>query len=220
VANPEPFAVTLTWSQPAGSAKVKNYRIYRDGSLLGTVDVPRTDYTDSVVSPGKSYSYEVVALDARDAESDRSSVTVKTPTPPLSAARVNGRYDVRAKEVSQFGYARGGGDYTIGWRLTAKCDSGACDVVWTDMNGLGIKAVLHRKGAQYSGTARGRFDSRCGRSLTVSTLTVRLRVVKATGLASEWRASRLRGTLVQREAAQLGCVSSGADYTLTATLIP
>lgn len=217
---PGPFEITLTWSQAAGSAKVKGYRVYRDGSLLGTVDFPRTNYVDTAVSPGKSYAYEVVAVDARDAESDRTSLTVETPTPSMSDARVHGRYDVRAHEVSRYGYASGGGDYTVGWRLTAKCDSGACDVVWTDMNGLGIKATLRRKGGQYTGTARGRFDSRCGKSLTTSALTVRLRVVKATGLAGEWRASRLRGTLIQREAAQLGCVASGADFTIRATLIP
>lgn len=53
--------VSLSWTGSTDNVGVKGYKIYRDGSLIGTSS--STSYTDSSVSAGATYSYEVAAYD-------------------------------------------------------------------------------------------------------------------------------------------------------------
>src|SRR5918997_4579353 len=77
VASVGPAAVTLKWTAPRG-AKPARYLVLRDGKTLGKVS--RTSYTDSKVTPGKTYRYTVRALDSRNRPGAlSSSVRVKIP---------------------------------------------------------------------------------------------------------------------------------------------
>ena len=55
-------AINLTWTASADNVGVTAYRIYRDGSQVGTSATPT--YTDTGLTTGTSYSYQVVAVDA------------------------------------------------------------------------------------------------------------------------------------------------------------
>lgn len=143
---------------------------------------------------------------------------MKTPVPALSAARVSGNFDVRVKPTFQFGYAETFKSGTAGWSFEPRCPEGACNTVWKDINLDSIKFTLARKGVRYAGSGRGKFDITCGEVDTASTVTIQFKVVKARAINGQWRAVRLVGKLTQRERAQLGCRSSGADYTITGTL--
>ncbi|MFJ8623923.1 PHB depolymerase family esterase [Kitasatospora sp. NPDC093550] len=101
-------SVTLGWQAVNDAA---SYRIYRDGSQVGSTTGP--SFTDTGLAAGTTYGYAVAAVDATGALGSRSgTVTVTTPggAPQCFTA---GNYDhVRAGRATQSGgltYALGSG---------------------------------------------------------------------------------------------------------------
>lgn len=216
-ADPGAFSVTLTWAQPAGGADIEGYTVYKDGDRVGEVGAGTTTFTDVRVAPGKDYTYEIEATGGGKA-TDRVSVSVMTPVPPLSAARLSGEFNIKLKPTTQYGFQSRYTRTTLGWTFAPKCSDGACNVVWRDLFYKGFKTTLVRKGAAYSGSDNGKFDVRCVRTAENTVLTLKFKVTKARALDGEWRAVKLVGTLTQREAPQLGCVSSGVNWRFTGSL--
>jgi hypothetical protein len=216
-AAPDAFSVTLTWSQPAGGADVEGYTIYKDGIRVGEVAGGSTTFTDVRVVPGKDYTFEIEAKRGGKV-SARAMINAKTPVPALSAARLSGEFNIKLKPTSQYGFQNKYTRTTLGWSFNPKCAEGACNVVWRDLYFKSFRTTLARKGTRYSGSDSGRFDVTCSGARAVTTLAVRFKVTKARAIDGEWRAVRLVGTLTQREVAQLGCVSSGVNWTFTASL--
>ncbi len=77
--------VNLSWdpSTDTGGSGVAGYRIYRDGSLLGSISA--TAYTDNTVSASATYAYRVAAYDAAtpaNVSAQSSPVNVTTPQAP------------------------------------------------------------------------------------------------------------------------------------------
>jgi hypothetical protein len=75
-----PGLVNLTWSASTDNVAVASYRIFRDGTLVGTVG-PQTSYSDNTVSPNTTYSYQVAAVDWKGNQSVLSTALGVT-TPP------------------------------------------------------------------------------------------------------------------------------------------
>jgi hypothetical protein len=69
--------INLGWSAPTGT--VSSYKIYRDGSYLNSTS--STTYSDTGLTSGQSYSYEVSALDSLPQESVKVGPTADTVTP-------------------------------------------------------------------------------------------------------------------------------------------
>lgn len=67
--------ITLTWNAPT-EATPSSYKIYRDGSLLATVDASTLTYTDKGVS--KNYTYRVVPIFTGVDENDELGLEVTT----------------------------------------------------------------------------------------------------------------------------------------------
>ena len=80
----------LAWDASTDDIGVALYRIYRDGSPLGTVGGGTLTYTDDTVLPDASYSYEVEAEDAAGNVSPKSTppLVVDTPAAPSSFTTV------------------------------------------------------------------------------------------------------------------------------------
>jgi hypothetical protein len=213
------FSVDLAWTAPTGEPEVERFTVYRDGAYVAAFSGAQLAYTDGRVSAGRTYDYEVVAR-AGDLVSEPATAEVTTPTPTLRAARLQGVFNVRTKLLSSHGYSKLGRAPIYGWRFRPRCPSGPCDVRWRDLQRASIRAVLDRHGGRYRGTYTGFFNALCSGSRTTSTVTIELKVTKARAVEGEWRATRLKGTLEQSEASQLGCVSSGATLTLRGRLIP
>lgn len=70
-------AVSLAWKASLTS-QVAQYRIFRDGAAIATVNSPVTDYTDTQVSAEKTYSYQVQAIDGSNVASDFSNTAKVT----------------------------------------------------------------------------------------------------------------------------------------------
>lgn len=74
----------LSWTTPANNgATITGYKVYRNGALLATVGAQNT-YTDSAVSNGASYSYQVSAVNSvgEGAKSNTVSLTPVANTVP------------------------------------------------------------------------------------------------------------------------------------------
>jgi parallel beta-helix repeat protein len=57
-----PTEIDLSWSASTDNLGVTGYKIYRNNTQIG--NIASTTYTDSVLSPGTSYTYTIVATDA------------------------------------------------------------------------------------------------------------------------------------------------------------
>jgi hypothetical protein len=51
-----------------------------------------------------------------------------------------------------------------------------------------------------------------------TSVSIRIEVTRAAIVDGEWGATKIAGTMTHREAAQLGCVASGTDFTVAGTL--
>jgi hypothetical protein len=212
------FVVTLSWSQPEGGSEIVRYSVYRNGDFVGSVTPPATMFTDEDVVPGKRYTYEVEALGG-GLVSERASLEVRTEVPPIREARVQGTFNVVINTKSQYGFQASLGKFTLGWKITPKCKLDACNVTVKVLNFKELKATLKRKGARYTGSDSGKFNAKCGGTVSTSTLAFDFTVKRAKAISDAWRATKLVGTLKQTDPAQLGCVGAGATYSITATLV-
>jgi chitodextrinase len=74
--------VNLAWSASTDNVAVTGYKVYRNSSLLSTINsgapLPTT-YTDETASPSTLYTYAVSAIDAAGNESTQASASVTTP---------------------------------------------------------------------------------------------------------------------------------------------
>ena len=87
---PNSASVNLAWSASSDANGILSYDITRNGAPLATVSGTTTTYSDTTVTAGSDYSYQVVAHDPAgntSAPSDLASVTVPLPsgsTPQLT----------------------------------------------------------------------------------------------------------------------------------------
>jgi len=74
-------AIALAWSTSADAARLRGYRVYRNGAFVEQILAPATSTIDASVAPSTTYSYAVSSFDGAGNESGRSSPVVAT-TPP------------------------------------------------------------------------------------------------------------------------------------------
>lgn len=74
-------SVQITWAASTDNRAVAGYKIFRNGSLIGTSTA--TDYLNTGLSTNTTYSYTVAAYDAANNESAQSSPPVVAATPIL-----------------------------------------------------------------------------------------------------------------------------------------
>ena len=101
-------SITFRWSRPATGPLPDKYLILSDGTVAGSVAGTVTSYRQAGLTPASAYQYRVVAV--RDGKrSVRSALlTVRTLTPPISQARLQGSWNVYAKNAGPGLAARAG----------------------------------------------------------------------------------------------------------------
>jgi fibronectin type 3 domain-containing protein len=81
--SPSENSISLSWNSSSDNVGVTGYRIYREGTLLGTA--PALTYTDNTVSIGNIYTYAISAIDEAGNESALSlelKVSLNDTIPP------------------------------------------------------------------------------------------------------------------------------------------
>lgn len=140
---------------------------------------------------------QAVAVRGGKRSPQSSLLTTRTLTPPLSAARLQGWWTVRAKPIHH--RLVGILNYQMLWQVTPGCVAGACDAKITVENRSHPFSVkLTRAGTDYRGrTVLG--WTYCGpRGNTISdptTLKIRLHITGGIGQGPAWAADSLTGTV-------------------------
>lgn len=94
-----PTNVNLSWTASTDDVGVTGYKIYRDGTQIGTSAA--TGYSDTTTVASTSYSYTVRAYDAASNTSgDSNTANVTTPTPDTTAPTLS---NITAGSITQTG---------------------------------------------------------------------------------------------------------------------
>jgi chitodextrinase len=84
--------ISIVWDSSTDDFGVVGYDIYRGGSLIARIS--GTSYTDTVLIPGTTYIYTVVAIDSANQQSSMSDEITASTNPDITAPSIptNFRY--------------------------------------------------------------------------------------------------------------------------------
>jgi hypothetical protein len=120
--------VVLHWSYPTDAATPAQFRVLRDGKPIATLDTSETQYVDASLWPDTRYEYEIEAIGDTNEVIGSEPVTVKTATPPLSDARLEGTFAldpvVRSSNLINVHPGKPLRSFKVSFQPT--CKSGAC----------------------------------------------------------------------------------------------
>lgn len=190
-------SISFHWARPATGPLPDKYLILSNGTVAGSVAGSATSYRRAGLTPANTYQYRVVAVRGGTWSAQSAALTVRTLTPPLSQARLQGLWDVFVKNVHQSPQSRNG---TLYWNLLPKCAAASCAVVAHVQDGKhSFTMTLTRAGAGYRGDAVADFVP-CGpKGNSIpdpATLKVRVQASKAVGEGQAWVATKLTGTML------------------------
>ena len=189
--------IALRWSRPPTGPLPDKYLILGSGQVSGSVAGTITSFQLAGLTPGTTYQYRVVAVRGGTRSPQSALLTVRTLTPPISQARLQGSWQVIAKNI---GPAAGGTNGGMTWQLTPRCAAGPCGAVLRVTDGtFSFKMRLARAGAVYKGRAVANGE-RCGSGSSSipdpATVTIKVRITRAVGEVQAWAATSLTGTMV------------------------
>lgn len=96
--------IKLNWNLAADNVGVTGYDVYRDGEQIGSVSGLTSNFTDTVLKPGTSYNYTIIARDAEGNESSASEkLLVSTKAEDKSAPASPGNLTKAASAVDTIG---------------------------------------------------------------------------------------------------------------------
>jgi hypothetical protein len=207
-ADPSKWQAVLRWTAPDPAPD--HYEVVRDDKTVAK-NVTGTSYVDTTAEPATHYRYRVEAVDASGVSGPPTNAATKTAAPPLSGARLDGRFLATLSLTSStLSGMRSGGER---WVFAARCSSGPCDVSFS-RTGSSSTGTLQQAGANYAGTMSIPFHiANCSGSAVNESVTIRLTVADAAVVHGEWRATRITGT-THEYLAYSGCVPASADYSV------
>lgn len=190
-------SIAFHWSRPPTGPLPDKYLVLSSGTVAGSVAGTATSYRQPGLTPATTYQYRVVAVRGGKRSPQSALLTVSTLTPPISQARLQGSWQVYAKNIRP---ARGGRNGYISWQLSPVCAAGPCDVMLHAKDGkYSFRMKLTRAAAAYVGQAVANLGP-CGSGASSipdpTTLKIRIRVTKAAGKNQVWAATSLAGTMV------------------------
>jgi hypothetical protein len=216
-------SVAFHWSYPTTAPKPDSYVILRNGAVLRSVPGTVTTYQDTGLAPATTYQYAVAAVSGGHRSAPSTALAVKTLTPAISAARLEGPWVVTTKVTKSSALSATVGDSaTDTWQFAPKCTAGPCAVVVTGvLANHPFTATLTRSGAVYSGTAQAHI-SHCGTRDVTDTVKLRITVTTAAVDNQAWTADSWVGSLALTSpytsvGGGLYCPAGSAAFSLNAS---
>ncbi|MBO0775198.1 MAG: DUF2510 domain-containing protein [Actinobacteria bacterium] len=193
-------SVTLRWAPPATGPAPDRYQVRQDGTVVGSVPGTATSYRAAGLSPATSYRYQVAAIRGGKRSALSVALQLTTVTPPTSAGRLAGAWNVAATIIRGAASLTGGvRSWHDTWVTRPACGSGPCAVTLAGhLNGHLFRAHLHRAGGVYRGRASADVfpcGAGAGSFPIRSTLTFKLTVRAAGPSGPAWMATAWAGTL-------------------------
>lgn len=87
--SPALTSINLSWTASTDNVAVSSYRVYRNGTQVGSPNT--TSYNDTGLAPNTSYSYKVAALDSAGNMSAQSTAFTVSTLPDTTAPSVPGK---------------------------------------------------------------------------------------------------------------------------------
>jgi hypothetical protein len=194
-------SVAFHWSGPATGPPPDQYLILHNGKVISSVPGTVTSFHSTGLAPDTAYQYRVAAVRGGKRSAPSRVLTVNTKSPPVSAARWQGRWTVSIRITKGADALRGKGakGWTEAWQAAPQCPAGPCTVQLTGgLNRQTFKATLTRTGAVYTGTTKADVF-RCGKQVDSvpikSTLTIRVTVTSAQLVHRAWLAGAWTGQM-------------------------
>ena len=192
-------SVAFRWSRPATGPAPDSYVILRAGTMIGTVRGTATAYRQAGLAPATAYQYQVAAVRGGKRSALSPVLVMRTATPPLSAARLEGPWTVQLN-LARRGGLIGSRRWTESWKTRPKCATGSCaEMLAGSIGGHPFTAKLDRTGALYKGTTRVRLFP-CGSGASSfpmrDTMSFHIKVSGAHADNRVWTASSWTGALV------------------------
>ena len=106
--------ITFRWSNPPTGPLPDKYLILSNSTVAGSVAGTVTSYRQPRQTPATAYQYRVVAVRGGKRSPQSAVLAVRTLTPPLSQARLQGPWDVYVKNIRSAPGSRNG---TLMWDL-------------------------------------------------------------------------------------------------------
>jgi hypothetical protein len=189
-------SISFRWSRPPTGPLPDKYLILGIGAPAGSVAGTITSYRQTGLTPATTYQYHVVAVRAGKRSPQSTVLTVRTLTPPISQARLQGPWNIGLRYHHRIFGVR---HETLLGEIIPVCTARACDVtlhVTSRRDRFRVK--LARAGAVYRGQTVVGFI-RCGTSSNwipdPTTLKFRIRVTSAVGEDQVWAATAFAGTM-------------------------
>ena len=194
-------SVAFHWSGPATGPPPDKYLILHNGKVISSVPGTVTSFHRTGLAPDTAYQYRVAAVRGGKRSALSRVLTVNTKSPPVSAARWQGRWTVSIRITTGADALRGKGakGWTEAWQAAPACAAGPCTVRLTGgLNRQTFQATLTRTGAVYTGTTTAAVF-RCGKAADSvpikSTLTIRVTVTSAQPVNRAWLAGAWTGRM-------------------------
>lgn len=189
-------SVTISWSRPPTGPLPDKYLILSNGRLAGSAAGTATSWRQAGLTPASAYHDRVIAVRGGKHSPASAALTLKTLTPPLSQARLQGPWTVSTAHVHGVNLTLHTPD-GLSWTFTPVCRAGACNVVLHQLqNSLTVK--LTRTGTVYHGAALD-YSSPCQSGATSVpdpiAIAIRIRITAATGQNHMWAASSWQGVM-------------------------
>jgi hypothetical protein len=198
-------SVAFRWSGPATGPVPDRYQIVQNGVVVGSVPGNITYYQDAGLAPDTSYQFQVIAVRNGKHSAQSTVLSIRTLTPPVSAAVLDGAWTANYKTISANppdpryqGIYKVGATWTDTWTFIPDCPAGACNVTLEGtFDGYELTAILARVGAIYAGTATlNQFTYCASTSNTVNgTVHIQIQVRGANAYGPVWTANSWAGTV-------------------------
>jgi len=190
-------SISFRWSPPLRGPLPDKYLILSGGGVAGSVAGTVTSYRQAGLTPAATYQYSVVAVRGGKRSPPSATLAVRTLTPPLSQARLQGPWSILTKYSHSARSSRNG---ALPATFIPACAAGACDVVLHVKQGrYSFTMKLARAGASYTGQTVVNFY-RCGPAGSSipdpTTLKIRIHVITAIGQGQAWVANSLAGSMM------------------------
>jgi hypothetical protein len=125
--------IKLQWAYPADAAVPTQFQITRNGDVVAAVDGAHLYFIDKDVWPATSYKYSVTAVSDSGAGPPSPAVSISTSAPPMSDARLVGKFTiepvVRSSGLSNVHPGKPLRSYQVSFQPS--CKSGPCGGKWT-----------------------------------------------------------------------------------------
>jgi chitodextrinase len=198
-------AITVQWTRPTAGPPPDGFVVLRDDTELATVSGTTVSYTDSRLAPATTYRYSVLTVTG-GLRSDPSPVlAVKTRTPPVASAHLDGTWPVEGKVTKVSGSVTLGGSTAKGqtfswdWDFTSKCTVGPCAAVVSGVFASHpFTVTVTPSNGTYKGSTLVHISHCQGLNGTVdvkNTLRLAITVNKAALTSNIWSATSWKGTL-------------------------